>query len=829
MSLVLYKGSRQVRIGARELAHITGGSLTGDETLIVTGITTDSRMPGSGPDMLYIALRGPNHDGHRFIEQLYGRGVRLFLVDTLPPGHREMTDAGFVKVNNTLDALHNLAQWRRDSFKGKVIAVTGSTGKTIVKEWLAGVLSTVKSVIRSPKSFNSQVGVALSLMNLDDTYEIAIIEAGISRPGEMEKLARIIRPDTVIVTNIGDAHGENFPGREAIAAEKLRLTSGTGLVICNADDEIVRKEMVSAHSEVPLFTWSVSGKDADLIIEHTEADDNSRILICKTAGASFKAVIPFADQASAENAVSVIACCLAESVPAEMIITGLAELPAVAMRMEVKRGKNGCTLIEDYYNSDPASLGMALDFLRTHSRGNTTLILSDFRQIGGDEKQLYKGVARAVKRAGIDRFIGIGEALSRQRDLFAAGSVFFSSTAECADAIQDLQFRDETILIKGARVFGLERIGGLLVRQLHQTRMEISMNAVVHNLNEFRHLLKPGTGVIAMVKAFAYGSGSAEIASLLEYNGVRWFAVAYADEGVALREAGITSRVIVMNPDESVMEQMIRHNLEPEIYSFESLLAFSASARRYGLLHYPVHIKLDTGMHRLGFGPGDTDELAGRLAGQQHLRVVSMFSHLAASEAPEHDAFTHRQAMLLTEAAERLKTALGYTFNLHILNSSGISRFPEYQFDMIRLGIGLYGIGCYEGVALRHTGRFMTAVSQVRTVAAGEPVSYGCRGTSDHDREIAVIPVGYADGLRRIMGDGRGSLFVKGHRVPITGSICMDMCMADVTGLSVRAGDEVEVFGTNIPIEEIAALCNTIPYEILTSIPPRVKRIYVNE
>lgn len=816
-------------IEARELARITGGSLTGDDSLTITGIMTDSRVPGAGPEVLFIALRGPNHDGHKFIETLYGRGVRLFLVDTLPPGNREMAGAGFVVVEDTLEALHCLAKWCRDSFSGKVIAVTGSAGKTIVKEWLAGTLSIVKSVIRSPKSYNSQVGVALSLMNLDDNYETAVIEAGISRPGEMDKLARIIRPDTVIITNIGDAHGENFTGRKEIAAEKLKLTAGADLVICSADDEIIRNEMAASYPAIPLFTWTLSGKKAALAVEAADTADNGRVLRCTAAEGSFEAVIPFADQASTENAVSVIACCLAENLPDRIITKGMAELPAVAMRMEVKRGKNDCTLIEDYYNSDPASLGMALDFLRRHARGKTTLILSDFRQIGGDERLLYEGVSRAVSSAGIDRFIGIGEALTRQSGNFPAGSLFFSSTRECSEAIRGIQFRDETILIKGARVFGLERISGLLVRQLHQTRLEINMNSVVHNLNEFRHLLMPGTGVIAMVKAFAYGSGSAEIASLLEYNGVGCFAVAYADEGVALREAGITSPVIVMNPDESVTELIIQNNLEPEIYSIESFATFASAARRFGLLHYPVHIKLDTGMHRLGFDIGDIDELISRLTGQQHLKVVSLFSHLAASEDPAHDAFTRRQAGLLKETAGRMKAALGYGFNLHLLNSSGIARFPEYQFDMIRLGIGLYGIGRYEGVTLRQTGRFVTAVSQVRIVPAGEPVSYGCHGESEHDREIAVIPVGYADGLRRELGQGKGCLYIKGKRVPTVGNICMDMCMVDVTGLNVRAGDEAEVFGANISIEEIASLCKTIPYEILTSIPPRVKRIYVNE
>ncbi len=826
---MLYKGSQQVNLNAREVARITGGSLSGDDSRSVTGILTDSRAPGAGPEMLFIALRGPNHDGHSFIGPLYARGVRLFLVDTVPGKQLEMADACFIRVSNTLEALHRLAWWRRDNYRGKVIAVTGSTGKTIVKEWLAGILSITRSVIRSPKSYNSQVGVALSLLNLDDRYEVAVIEAGISRPGEMEKLERIIRPDTVIITNIGDAHGENFTGREAIAAEKLRLAKGAGLVICCADDENIMREMAASYDSVPLFTWSMSGSPASLDVKAAENMNQGQALRCTTADGSFDAVIPFGDRASAENAVSVIACSLTEQLPYRVIAGGLADLQAVAMRMEMKRGINGCTLIEDYYNSDPESLGMALAFLTTHARGKTTLIFSDFRQIGGDEKNLYEGVATAIRKAGINRFIGIGEALSRQKGAFPAGSLFFGTTAECSDAVRGMVFSDETILIKGARVFGLERISSLLVRQLHQTRLEINMNAVVHNLNEFRHLLRPGTGIIAMVKAFAYGSGSAEIASLLEYNGVNWFAVAYADEGVALREKGITSPVMVMNPDESVMELIIRYNLEPEIYSNESLTSFIAVARRYGLLHYPVHIKLDTGMHRLGFDPDDLEAITVLLTGQPHLRVVSLFSHLSASDDPAHDDFTHRQAGVLTAAAERLGRALGYGFKLHLLNTSGINRFPQYQFDMVRIGIGLYGIGNYEGVKLMQTGRFVTAVSQVRFVRAGDPVSYGCRGASEHDREIAVIPVGYADGLRRSLGEGKGSLFIKNRRVPVTGTICMDMCMADVTGLNVRAGDEVEIFGSNISIEEIAVLCNTIPYEILTSIPPRVKRIYVNE
>lgn len=818
-----------MNFSALQLAEITGGELHGDPGVTVTGILTDSRSSGAGRDVLFIALRGPNHDGHRFITQLRGRGVRLFLVDTLPPATDITAGAAFVKVADTLDGLHRLASWRRNQYHGTVIAVTGSAGKTIVKEWLAETLGTTFNVIRSPKSYNSQVGVALSLINIEGRYDIAVIEAGISRPGEMEKLAALIRPDTVVITNAGDAHGENFSGREEIAFEKLKLAAGASLIIYNADDKIISAEVALHHSALRSFTWSLPGSDSSLRVERREKAGNGVSLHCTTNSESFTADIPFSDRASVENAVSVIAASLTAGVSAGNIVSAASFFPAVAMRMEVKKGINGCTLIEDYYNSDPGSLSMALDFLHSHARGKSTLILSDFRQIGGDEKSLYHGVADAVRHSGTDRFIGIGESISRNREMFPEGSVFYDTTADFTETFRSFEFRDETVLIKGARVFGFERISSLLEQQLHQTRLEIDMSAVVHNLNEFRRVLNPGTGIMAMVKAFAYGSGSAEIASLLEYHHISYFAVAYADEGASLREAGITTPVMVMNPDASVMELIIQQNLEPEIYSPESLDSFLKAAVRHGLLHYPIHLKIDTGMHRLGFSPDESVSLAEKLRKEEHIKVVSVFSHLAASEDRQHDDFTHMQASKLISAARTLRDALGYDFKLHLLNSSGICRFPQYQFDMVRTGIGLYGIGSYEGLSLRHTGRFVTSVSQVRVVPAGEPVSYGCNDRADHDRVIAVVPVGYADGLRRSLGNGRGSLFIAEKKVPTVGNICMDMCMVDVTGMNVRTGDEAEVFGKNLPVGEMALQCGTIPYEILTSIPSRVKRVYTSE
>ena len=801
----------------------------GDGSVEISTLVTDSRTSGADGSSLFIALRGINHDGHKFINDLYNRGVRAFLVENFPSDAAARKGAVFIKVGDTLEALQKIAAWRRNNFRGRVIAVTGSAGKTVVKEWLADILSTSGRVVRSPKSYNSQVGVPLSLWNLNDNYDVAIIEAGISKPGEMDRLASIINPDVVVVTNIGEAHGENFRDKKSKAVEKLKLARNTSLIVYCLDQKLVKDEIHRSYHGKRTLTWSVTDPAADVYAEVKDTEGPGTDIGITYAGTRFIIRLPFTDRASVENAITAVTVSLADGVEQDKIIRSVQSLPAVAMRMEVKLGINGSTLIEDYYNSDPGSLVMALDFMRGHAKGDSTVILSDFRQIGGEEKTLYSSVASELRNAGVKRFIGIGEALVRQRSSFPSNSMFFPSTADFLSAFKSSWFGNETILLKGARAFGFERIGSLLEQQLHQTRFEINLGAVVHNLNEFRRLLSPDTWVMAMVKAFAYGSGSAEIASLLEYNGVNYFAVAYADEGVALRDAGITTPIMVMNPDASVMDMMIRYNLEPEIYSFDSYRSFLKAAAHNGVQHYPVHIKVDTGMHRLGFSRGEIVMLAGLLKGEERIRVAYIFSHLAGSDEPALDHFSHLQAGRLTEAADILKKNVDYSFGMHLLNSSGIPRFPEYQFNMVRPGIGLYGIGEYPGLSMQHTGRFVTGVSQVKDIPAGEPVGYGCRDISDRDRKIAVVPVGYADGLRRSLGNGKGCLFIAGKRAPLVGNICMDMCMADVTGSDVKTGDDAEIFGENISIEEIASWCETIPYEILTSIPSRVKRVYFNE
>jgi alanine racemase len=472
---------------------------------------------------------------------------------------------------------------------------------------------------------------------------------------------------------------------------------------------------------------------------------------------------------------------------------------------------------------------MAVDYLKSQNKRKTTLILSDFVQNGRDEKELYGDVSHLIERSGINRFIGIGEALSRNRELFRTGSIFHSSTDEFIKNFRSSDYRNEIILIKGARIYEFERISRLLELQVHKTVLEVNLDAIIHNLNEFRRHLNRGTRIMAMVKAFAYGAGPAEIAGLLEYHRVDYLAVAYTDEGVELRKAGVTLPVMVMNPEESAFETMIMYDLEPEIFSIQSFQQFSGVASRHGLIQYPVHIKVDTGMHRLGFMPGEINELSEKIKAAESIKIKSVFSHLSASDDPSLDDFTQRQVSLFTSMADKLEEAAGYPFLRHILNSSGIARFPQYQFDMVRPGIGIYGVGDLVGFDLRIAGRFKTRISQVKTIPPFEPVGYGCEDVSERERKIAILPAGYADGLNRKLGNRNGTLFIKEREVPIVGNICMDMCMADVTGLDVSPGEEAEIFGDNIPVERIASKCGTIPYEILTSIPARVKRIFFRE
>ncbi len=820
-----------MKITSSDIALITTGRLTGPSDIVVNEIITDSRQLSYSEGQLFIAIRGKNHDGHLFIENLYNSGIRAFIVEKLPDNPAKFSDAAFILTDNSVNALQLIAAWKRKSFRHPVIAVTGSAGKTVVKEWLADILGITTPVIRSPKSYNSQIGVPLSVWKLGDKYKLGIFEAGISMPGEMDKLRKVIEPDIGVITNIGDAHQENFTDLSEKASEKLELFLYASMIVYCSDYKIIDK-LIREDNRLnvkQLIDWSFLNENAAVFVKKSQLRGGHTGLNISYKGETYAFEIPFIDGASIENAVTVTAVCLAIGTEPDTITKGLAGLVSVAMRMEMKSGINKCQLIEDYYNSDPGSLGMALDYIKSQSGRRSTLILSDFVQSGRDEKELYSEVADLLKKTGISSFIGIGEALLRNRSLFDKKSIFFRSTDDFVKSFNSNDFRNEIILLKGARIFEFEKIAKLLEQQMHQTVLEVNLDTISHNINEFRSYLNPGTRIMAMVKAFAYGAGPAEIASLLEFHRVSYLGVAYADEGVELRNAGVTLPVMVMNPDPSSADVMIKYNLEPEIFSFDSFDKFNAIASKHGIINYPVHIKIDTGMHRLGFLPQDIDSLTEKIRNSESLKITSVFSHLAASEDPAHDDFTHMQAQVFLDAAGRIQSAIGYPFIRHILNSSGIARHPQYQFEMVRPGIGIYGVGHFEGLDLRPAGRFKTRISQIKRIPAGDPVSYGCHGVSDHERTIAIIPVGYADGFSRRLGNDNGTLFINGKIARITGNVCMDMCMVDITDIECTEGDEAEIFGENIPVEEIAEKCGTIPYEILTSIPGRVKRVFYRE
>lgn len=820
-----------MKIVSSDIAKITNGKLIGPPDIAVKEVVTDSRMLSYAEGVAFFAISGKNHDGHLFIDSLYQKGILVFVVEKLPEELQKYSNAAFIVIKNTIDALQELAAYNRAAFKSPVIAVTGSAGKTVVKEWLADVLGLTVSVIRSPKSYNSQIGVPLSVLKLENKYKLGIFEAGISYPGEMIRLKKIINPEIGVITNIGDAHRENFPDDKTKASEKLLLFRDASLIIYCNDHKVIKSLILNDinFKSKRLIDWSFENTDAAIFVKRSTLPGGRTGIRMSYNGVTNNFVVPFSDRASVENAVTVASVCLAMGTGVDIISRGLETLVSVAMRMELKSGINNCHLIEDFYNSDPGSLGMAMEYLRSQNGKKTTLILSDFVQSGRDEKELYGEVAGLVRKTGIDKFIGIGTALVRNRNLFDSSGKFFHTTDEFVNNFNSSDFRNEMVLLKGARIYEFEKIAKLLEQQIHQTVLEINLDAISHNLNEIRNHLNPGTRIMAMVKAFAYGAGSAEIAALLEYHRVSYLAVAYTDEGVELRNAGVTLPVMVMNSDPASGDVMIKYNLEPAIYSFQSFDRFVVAASRHGLLNYPVHIKIDSGMHRLGFMPEDVADLAETLKTTECLKIISVFSHLAASEDTAYDQFSHHQAEVFMRAADQISRSVEYPFLRHILNSSGLVRFPQYQFDMVRPGIGIYGIGNPEYISFKPTGRFKTRISQIKRIRAGEPVGYGCADVSENDRIIAILPVGYSDGLSRRLGNRIGNLYIKGVRVPIIGNVCMDMCMADVTGLDAGSDDEAEIFGDHITINEIAEKCQTIPYEILTSIPPRVKRVFFRE
>lgn len=817
----------------QQLSLVTNGDILQFlETLPVVHLLTDSRKVAQPSGSLFFAIKGNWNDGHNYIPALYKAGVRQFVVEeqtnTTGTLWTELCpEANLLQVQSSLQALQQVACWHREQFWIPVIGITGSNGKTIVKEWLSQLLSPDELVAKSPRSYNSQLGVPLSVWQLNHSHTLGIFEAGISQPHEMEHLQQVIQPTLGIFTNVGTAHDEGFASRAEKIDEKLKLFEKSDLLFYCADHEELHQAVQA--KGVNAFTWSREQK-SDLSIIATTVSGQKTIVVYNYQGKEQRLAIPFTDDASVENLLHCLAILLYRELPLAEIQARIDRLHPVAMRLEMKEGINGCYLIDDTYNNDIGGLEIALSLLAYQpKRGKNIVILSDLLESGLPEKRLYTQVADLVAGKGVDRVIGIGPTISKYAGKFRAAGDFYQSTEAFLNSFNPDSFRNELILVKGARVFGFERIVHAFQQKVHGTVLEVNLDALVHNLNYYRSKLAPSTKLMVMVKAFAYGSGSFEVANLLQFHRADYLAVAYADEGIMLRENGITLPVMVMNPSSDSFTKLLRFNLEPEIYSLELLKSFIKHLPEQGTSS--VHLKLDTGMHRLGLTEEDLDELFELLKQHPTVQVVSAFTHLAGADEAVHNSFSQNQIITFKNLAEILEVRLGYTIIKHVLNSAGIIRFPEHQLDMVRLGIGLYGVEASgaDQDALRSVSTLKTTVSQVKKVKQGDTVGYSRKGIANSDKTIATIAIGYADGYDRRFSNGAGYVLINGKRSPVIGNVCMDMCMVDVTGQQVKAGDEVIVFGPQLPLTALAQEIGTIPYEILTNVSSRVKRIFYSE
>lgn len=810
-----------------------------DYKMPISLILTDSRKLTDPPVTIFFAIQTKRNSGVKYVSELYKKGVRNFVLPTAVEhdeqyGFNRLVDANLFYVKDTVRALQVLVSHHRNRFDIPVIGITGSNGKTIVKDWIVQLLSADRQIVSSPKSYNSQIGVPLSVWQMAEEHNIGVFEAGISKMGEMSNIQDVINPTIGIFTNIGQAHDENFINRKQKIAEKLQLFSHCQtLIYCTDHDDIHSMlSSIEAFRDTICFTWSAKHKEAKVLLKEIKSGSKSTLMKIEYCTDEQWVEIPFSDKASVENAMHSITLMLFLGYSLEQISARTKNLTPVAMRLELNEGINDCLLINDGYSLDLNSLIIALDFVQQEQQhSKKTLIMSDIIQTGIDEAELYEGVAKLIEQKNITKFIGIGEALCRNKDKFSMESLFFSTTNDFLKHYVFSNFQSETILLKGARIFEFESIAKVLQRKSHQTIMEVNLEALVRNLNYYRMRLSPDTKIMAMVKAFSYGAGNVEIANTLQFHNVDYLTVAYTDEGVELRKSGITLPIMVMNPEEESFDDIIKYNLEPDIYSFRILDDFVQAASLYCRNNekISIHIELDTGMHRLGFMEDDISELIDRLKDAKTIEVKSFFSHLACSEDSEMDHFTRSQIAKFRTWSTLLKDRLGRKDVLcHILNSSGIVRFPEAEMDMVRLGIGLYGIAPDPEIQKQLTliSKLKTKISQIKAIPQGDTVGYNCKWIAKRDSRIAIIPIGYADGLDRKLGDEVGKVLVNGKVAPIIGRICMDMSFVDVTDVECKETDEVVIFGDSDLLHQMADSIGTISYEILTSVSQRVKRVY---
>lgn len=813
------------------IAAAIGGVVHGRQyDPLITHLAIDSRKPSPADGTLFIALPGERHDGHRYIRSLIVRGVRSFLVSQLPEPSL-LKQGHFVLVHDTLNALQRLAGWHRARFQAPVIGITGSNGKTVVKEWLFQLLRGSEHIVRSPGSWNSQVGVPLSVWEMGPEHTLGLFEAGISRPGEMDRLRAVIRPTIGVFTNVGPAHGENFRDHAEKASEKIKLFHDVEALVYCADHIVVNEAIQKSGlaQRITLRGWSRDRIGWLHVVREEVVDQRTRITVLH-ADKQFAIEIPFSDHASIENALHCVALLLHLGYAPEWIAERTPHLAPVSMRLEVVDGVHGMTVINDAYSNDAASLAIALERLAALAADRPrAVVLSDILESGDAPAMLYKRIGEQLRHAGARTVLAIGPQASAHAQHFPGEVHTFKDADDLIDRFDPALLKGAVVLVKGARAFALERVVDRWQRKVHGTVLEIDLDAIRHNLNHYRSLLPAGTKVMAMVKAFGYGSGALELARLFAHERVDYLGVAYADEGIELRQQGIHLPILVMNPEPVPFETLDRFRLEAEVYDTRSLEdAIAFSRERPGAP--PVHLKLDTGMHRLGFTEEELPQLLDLLRKAPQLRIASILSHLAASDAPEHDAFTREQIAAFERMADAITGVLGYKPLQHIANTGAIARFPEAHFEMVRLGIGLHGIGANERetAQLRHTTTLHSPIAQIKTVGEGDTVGYNRSWLAKGDRLIATLPIGYADGLSRRLSNGVGRVWINGHAAPIVGTVCMDMCMVDVTGIPCSVGDLAVVFDPAHPISELAQAMGTIPYEVLTSISQRVKRVYVH-
>lgn len=819
-----------------KLSSLIDAKLIGNNKANISFVLTDSRSLCFPEETVFFALKSERNDGHHFIPELYRRGVRNFVVQELPDKLSEFPQTNFLMVADSLTALQQLAECHRKEFHFPVIGITGSNGKTMVKEWLYQLLSQNMNVTRSPRSYNSQIGVPLSLWLLNEQSQLGVFEAGISKPKEMIRLQRIIQPTIGVMTNLGSAHQENFGSLEEKCKEKLLLFKNAEAIVYSMDDEIVSKCVCTSDYPALKLTWSMKDDTVAFYVRAIEKQNiNTTIAYTWKNKVNGKFTLPFIDEASLKNAISCSVVALYLGLTPKELALRMERLEPVAMRLEVKEGQHGCTLINDSYNSDINSLDIALDFMNRrpdHKGRKRTLILSDILQSGKTESRLYEEVAELIEKRGVRKFIGIGTSLTHECDAFKnISEKFFFPTV--ADFVHSEVFRglsNEVILLKGARSFGFDRLTELLVNKVHETVLEVNLKAVVANLNHYRSFMKPETKLVCMIKADGYGAGAVEIAKTLQEHRVDYLAVAVADEGVALRKNGITSSIMIMNPEMSSFKTLFDYELEPEIYSFRLLDALVKAAQKEGVTGFPVHIKIDTGMHRLGFNPHtDINELITRLKQQSSVIPRSVFSHFVGSDSNDFDRFSAHQFELFDKGSKQLQAAFEHKILRHIDNSAGIEHFPERQLDMCRLGLGLYGINSRNNEILNNVSTLKTTILQMRNVPKGDTVGYSRKGIIVRDSVIAAIPIGYADGLNRRLGNRNCYCLVNGKKAPYVGNICMDVALIDVTDIDCKEGDSVEIFGDHLPVTVLSDVMETIPYEVLTNVSNRVKRVYYQD